>query len=166
SAILQRIAFLLYHSRDKLNAEQIVLFSPNLLFSHYISEVLPSLGEKNMRQITLAEFLNNRFEGLQVESLFDKYEKKITSSKKTNSIESIKEDPQFMHTVEEYVQNVSSSQLRFTDIMLDSEIFFSHNEIHDIYSQLPHTIKTSQKFAENKNLHIKQSEEHTSELQS
>ena len=26
SAILQRIAFLLYHSRDKLNAEQIVLF--------------------------------------------------------------------------------------------------------------------------------------------
>ena len=65
-------------------------FSPNLLFSHYISEVLPSLGEKNMRQITLAEFLNNRFEGLQVESLFDKYEKKITSSKKTNSIESIK----------------------------------------------------------------------------
>ena len=98
SAILQRIAFLLYHSRDKLNAEQIVLFSPNLLFSHYISEVLPSLGEKNMRQITLAEFLNNRFEGLQVESLFDKYEKKITSSKKTNSIESIKEDPQFMHT--------------------------------------------------------------------
>lgn len=35
-----------------------------------------------MRQITLAEFLNNRFEGLQVESLFDKYEKKITSSKK------------------------------------------------------------------------------------
>lgn len=156
SAILQRIAFLLYHSRDKLNAEQIVLFSPNLLFSHYISEVLPSLGEKNMRQITLAEFLNNRFEGLQVESLFDKYEKKITSSKKINSIESIKEDPQFMHTVEEYVQNVSSSQLRFTDIMLDSEIFFSHNEIHDIYSQLPQAMKPSQKFAETKNLLIKQ----------
>lgn len=139
-----------------IQAEQIVLFSPNLLFSHYISEVLPSLGEKNMRQITLAEFLNNRFEGLQVESLFDKYEKKITSSKKTNSIESIKEDPQFMHTVEEYVQNVSSSQLRFTDIMLDSEIFFSHNEIHDIYSQLPQAMKPSQKFAETKNLLIKQ----------
>lgn len=90
SAILQRIAFLLYHSRDKLNAEQIVLFSPNLLFSHYISEVLPSLGEKNMRQITLAEFLNNRFEGLQVESLFDKYEKKITSSKKQIQLKVLK----------------------------------------------------------------------------
>ena len=52
SAILQRIAFLLYHSRASLEADQMVLFSPNRLFSHYISEVLPSLGERNMRQVT------------------------------------------------------------------------------------------------------------------
>ena len=78
SAILQRIAFLLYHSRDKLSADQIVLFSPNLLFSHYISEVLPSLGERNMRQVTLAEFLAQRFQGLKVETLFDRYEKQRT----------------------------------------------------------------------------------------
>lgn len=127
-----------------------MLFSPNLLFSHYISEVLPSLGEKNMRQITLAEFLNNRFEGLQVESLFDKYEKKITSSKKQIQLKVLKKIQNLVHTVEEYVQNVSSSQLRFTDIMLDSEIFFSHNEIHDIYSQLSQASKPSQKFAETK----------------
>ncbi|MGU9546376.1 hypothetical protein, partial [Bacillus cereus] len=67
SAILQRIAFLLYHSRDTLNADQIVLFSPNLLFSRYISDVLPSLGEKNMRQVTLHEFFSRRLQGLNVE---------------------------------------------------------------------------------------------------
>ena len=44
SAVLQRIAYLLYHSRTALNADQIVLFSPNRLFSHYISQVLLSLG--------------------------------------------------------------------------------------------------------------------------
>lgn len=46
SAVLQRIAFLLYHSRSHLEADQMVLFSPNRLFSHYISEVLPSLGKR------------------------------------------------------------------------------------------------------------------------
>ncbi len=44
STILQRIAYLLYHAKESLNADQIVLFSPNQLFSQYISEVLPSLG--------------------------------------------------------------------------------------------------------------------------
>ena len=63
STILQRIAFLLYHSRQELNADQIVLFSPNLLFSNYISAVLPSLGERNMRQVTLAEFFGQRLQG-------------------------------------------------------------------------------------------------------
>jgi len=51
STVMQRIAYLLYHSRQNLNAEQIILFSPNNLFSNYIAEVLPSLGEKNMRQV-------------------------------------------------------------------------------------------------------------------
>ena len=53
SAVLQRIAYLLYHSRSDLDADQMVLFSPNRLFANYISQVLPSLGEKNMRQATL-----------------------------------------------------------------------------------------------------------------
>ncbi len=56
SAILQRIAYLLYHSRTELNADQIVLFSPNNLFSHYISEVLPSLGDD-------LQFADIRFNG-------------------------------------------------------------------------------------------------------
>ena len=46
-------------------------------FSHYISEVLPSLGERNMRQVTLAEFLAQRFQGLKVETLFDRYENSV-----------------------------------------------------------------------------------------
>nr|WP_252898442.1 UvrD-helicase domain-containing protein [Apilactobacillus ozensis] len=78
STLLQRIAFLLYHSRDSLDADQIVLFSPNRLFARYISDVLPSLGERNMQQVTFSEFVAHRLEGLNVETIFDKYE--ISSS--------------------------------------------------------------------------------------
>src|SRR5690606_6255735 len=42
SAALQRIAYLLYKYRDQLNADQIILFSPNAMFSSYVSNVLRS----------------------------------------------------------------------------------------------------------------------------
>ncbi|WP_239615539.1 RNA polymerase recycling motor HelD [Cohnella mopanensis] len=57
SAALQRVAYLLYKHRDKLKADQIVLFSPNPMFNSYVSTVLPELGEENMQQTTFQEYL-------------------------------------------------------------------------------------------------------------
>ncbi|MFP3326203.1 UvrD-helicase domain-containing protein, partial [Planococcus sp. SIMBA_160] len=48
SAALQRIAYLLYKNREWLQADQIILFSPNSMFNNYVSNVLPELGEENM----------------------------------------------------------------------------------------------------------------------
>ena len=52
SIALHRIAFLLYQNRNTLKAENILILSPNTLFSSYISEVLPELGEENMSQMS------------------------------------------------------------------------------------------------------------------
>jgi DNA helicase-2/ATP-dependent DNA helicase PcrA len=60
SAALQRIAYLLYKYRNRLNADQIILFSPNSMFSSYVSNVLPELGEENMQQVTFQNYLNHR----------------------------------------------------------------------------------------------------------
>ncbi|MBB6690378.1 UvrD-helicase domain-containing protein [Cohnella xylanilytica] len=57
SAALQRVAYLLYRHREKLKADQIVLFSPNPMFNSYVSTVLPELGEENMQQTTFQEYL-------------------------------------------------------------------------------------------------------------
>ncbi|QGR00342.1 helicase [Paenibacillus psychroresistens] len=57
SAALQRVAYLLYKNRERLKADQIVLFSPNPLFNSYVSTVLPELGEENMQQTTFQEYL-------------------------------------------------------------------------------------------------------------
>ncbi|GAA3330579.1 hypothetical protein GCM10020331_083710 [Ectobacillus funiculus] len=46
SAALQRVAYLLYRYRGGLNADQIVLFSPNSMFNSYVATVLPELGEE------------------------------------------------------------------------------------------------------------------------
>lgn len=60
SAALQRIAYLLYKYRDSLNADQIILFSPNSMFNSYVSNVLPELGEENMQQVTFQDYLAHR----------------------------------------------------------------------------------------------------------
>jgi DNA helicase-2/ATP-dependent DNA helicase PcrA len=55
SVALQRVAFLLYHLRGRVTADQILLLSPNRIFEDYVSNVLPELGEANMRQSTFLE---------------------------------------------------------------------------------------------------------------
>jgi DNA helicase-2/ATP-dependent DNA helicase PcrA len=58
SAALQRVAYLLYKHRQTIRADQIVLFSPNPMFSSYISTVLPELGEENIQQTTFQEYVD------------------------------------------------------------------------------------------------------------
>lgn len=56
SIALHRIAFLLYRYRNSITNANVVIFSPNEMFNDYISEVLPELGEENVRQTTFMEF--------------------------------------------------------------------------------------------------------------
>ncbi|NOV02828.1 RNA polymerase recycling motor HelD [Paenibacillus planticolens] len=75
SAALQRVAYLLYKHRDKLSSDQMVLFSPNPLFNHYVSTVLPELGEENMQQTTYQAYLEHRLgEMFEVEDSFTQLE--------------------------------------------------------------------------------------------
>ncbi|OAS21192.1 RNA polymerase recycling motor HelD [Paenibacillus oryzisoli] len=80
SAALQRAAYLLYKHRDKLKADQIVLFSPNPMFNSYVSTVLPELGEENMQQTTIQEYLVYWLGStLELESPFEQIEYMLTS---------------------------------------------------------------------------------------
>lgn len=150
SAILQRIAFLLYHSRTELSADQIVLFSPNLLFSHYISEVLPSLGEKNMQQVTLAQFLAQRLQGLKVQTLFERYEEKEKLSAQVLTARQEKEAANFMHLVESYVDTVPATDLKFNDLYLEGQVVFTKEEILALYQELPSLMQPKHRFEETK----------------
>ncbi|MNI02444.1 Helicase IV [compost metagenome] len=81
SAALQRIAYLLYKYREKITADQIVLFSPNAMFKTYVSNVLPELGEENMQQVTFQEYLNHRLSGtFEVEDPYGQLEYVLTAT--------------------------------------------------------------------------------------
>lgn len=80
SAALQRVAYLLYKHRQTIKADQIVLFSPNPMFTDYISTVLPELGEENMQQTTFQEYLDYWLSSsLRLEDPFEQIEYVLTA---------------------------------------------------------------------------------------
>ena len=52
SVALHRVAYLLYHHRKQLAAKQVLILSPNPVFSEYISHILPELGEENILEMS------------------------------------------------------------------------------------------------------------------
>ena len=50
SVALHRIAFLLYKIKN-LTSDKVLIFAPNQIFSEYISNVLPELGEENKKEL-------------------------------------------------------------------------------------------------------------------
>lgn len=56
SVALHRIAYLLYHERNFLKSSNVLILSPNSVFSDYISHILPELGEENIRETSFDIF--------------------------------------------------------------------------------------------------------------
>ena len=46
----------MYHDRKHLNSSNILILSPNGVFSDYISHILPELGEENIREMSFDLF--------------------------------------------------------------------------------------------------------------
>ncbi|MZP29192.1 AAA family ATPase [Heliobacterium undosum] len=64
SIALHRIAYLLYEGhRSRLTSNNVLILSPNAVFSQYISHVLPELGEENVAQTTFDDIAASALAG-------------------------------------------------------------------------------------------------------
>ncbi|KOP82662.1 helicase [Bacillus sp. FJAT-21945] len=152
SAAMQRIAYLLYKYRDRLNADQIILFSPNSIFNSYVSNVLPELGEENMQQVTFQEYLDHRLsKEFQIENPFDQLEYVLTAAN-TSSYRSrvasiqFKASTRFFEAIKSYRQSLEGSGMLFKDISFRgkpivtarqiAERYYSHDASHRFHNRL------------------------------
>lgn len=62
SIALHRIAYLLYTFRDSISSKDILIISPNKVFSDYISNVLPELGEETVPETSMEHLLSGVLE--------------------------------------------------------------------------------------------------------
>lgn len=83
SIALHRIAYLLYHDRENLKARDVLILSPNRVFSNYISQILPELGEENIREMSFDYFAWRELRDWigDSEDLYDELERKLRRRK-------------------------------------------------------------------------------------
>ena len=62
SIALHRIYYLLYTFRDSISSKDILIVSPNKVFSDYISNVLPELGEETVPETSMEQILSGVLE--------------------------------------------------------------------------------------------------------
>ena len=62
SIALHRIAYLLYTFRASISSKDILIISPNKVFSDYISNVLPELGEETVPETSMEQILSGVLE--------------------------------------------------------------------------------------------------------
>ena len=131
SAVLQRVAYLLYRYRGKLNASQVIMFSPNQLFSDYIGNVLPELGEQNMVQFTFYQYVSRRVPNIDVQNLFSQFEVVQTPTQK--KVSALKNSLAFFDATKRYAGSLESAGMRFRDIKFHDDVFFSKARIKEIF---------------------------------
>ena len=131
SAILQRIAYLLYRYRGNLTSSDVIMFSPNQLFNDYIKNVLPEMGEQNMVQMTYWQFVARRLPGMTVENLFDQFEDSAADS----AISQVKDSTNFFNLLHHYAKHLNNRGVIFKNIYFRNKKkpFFTKEKISELY---------------------------------
>ena len=131
SAILQRIAYLLYRYRGNLTSSDVIMFSPNQLFNDYIKNVLPEMGEQNMVQMTYWQFVARRLPGMTVENLFDQFEDSAADS----AISQFKDSTNFFNLLHHYAKHLNNRGVIFKNIYFRNKKkpFFTKEKISELY---------------------------------
>ncbi|WDF03974.1 RNA polymerase recycling motor HelD [Shouchella hunanensis] len=146
SVAMQRAAYLLFRHREQLDAQQLILFSPNELFSNYVSTVLPELGEENMTQQTLKGYLYKRLgKKFEVENHFEQLEFMLSNETteryrtRKRSIE-LKSSPLFKHYLDDYLAELEIDGVLFKDLRFKGSTIVKKTDIQTYFYCLDHSI--------------------------
>lgn len=138
---LHRIAFLLYRIKN-LNSNNILIFSPNNIFTEYISDVLPSLGEANTLQTTFADYLASFLtEYKEVENFTDFVSRYYSYSEVYPELVEYKQSDRIIKDLDEFLENYIDNCKFISDVKEGDKNFISKNDLnemlHDRYEKLP-----------------------------
>ncbi|WP_312025059.1 RNA polymerase recycling motor HelD [Listeria booriae] len=142
SVALQRAAYLLYHYKEELNNDNMLLFSPNPLFSSYIASVLPDLGETSIQQLTFQAYVEKRLgKHLAIESPFSQMEYLLTTEDLARKAGiRFKASLAFKEYIDQYAEQLSTGGLVFKNIALRGNVIISKEAIGAYFYSLDHTI--------------------------
>lgn len=138
---LHRIAFLLYRLKN-LSSNNILIFSPNPIFTEYISDVLPSLGEDNTLQTTFNDYLSFSItEYKEVEPFTDFVARYYTYEVPNVELIKYKQSDEIIQDFDKYLEDYISNA-KFIESFYEDEINYVdkgqlNQLLHHKYDRLP-----------------------------
>lgn len=143
SVIMQRIAYLLYRHRQEITADNVLILSPNEDFIHYISEVLPTLGEQNPVNLTFRHFMQ-KWETEKVETEEDHFER-IMASAISKQDQILRSQEFFAYLKEKGNEVLLGSEPPFSAIKFKHKTLISAETIRRFYQQTPQELNFAEK---------------------
>lgn len=118
SIALHRIAFLLYRFRDEIRARDILILSPNKVFSDYISNVLPELGEEHIPETGMEDLANELLENKVPFQTFFEQVALLLEQHDAQYIDRIKFKASFdfLSTLNRYLIHIENNYFDFTEL--------------------------------------------------
>ena len=140
SVALHRIAFLLYKIKD-LTSDKVLIFAPNKVFSEYISNVLPELGEENTKETTFSDFLETYItEYHSIESFTSFIERYYKHEEGDINLIKFKQSDEIIPIIDEYI-NELTKKAKFTDDIFNHDLYYEKDRLnyllHERYSSVP-----------------------------
>ena len=117
SVALHRIAYLLYHDRKNLKSSNILILSPNGIFSDYISHILPELGEENIQEMSFDFFAYRQLRDTvaDCEEKYDLIEQNMRDSGCMDAYHQ-KQSGEFVSQMEGYLLMLEDELMQFQDV--------------------------------------------------
>ena len=120
SVAMHRIAYLLYKDTE-ITSKNVLVFSPNDIFSEYISNVLPELGEENALTTTFIEFFSSFFKDKKLED-YDDYLANINKKENVKYKLSDEIENDIIEFLNDYFKNVKiNNNFTINDIKFKKE---------------------------------------------
>ena len=141
SVALHRIAFLLYRIPN-LTSSNVVVFTPNKVFSEYISNVLPELGEDNTYDMTFYDLLcQNINEYKDIENFTDFISRYYKKEVINYDLVKYKQSDEIIKDLDDYVKDILNNISFTKNLEFDSFIDISAEELNKMltykYSNFP-----------------------------
>lgn len=141
SVALHRIAFLLYRIPN-LTSSNVVVFTPNKVFSEYISNVLPELGEDNTYDMTFYDLLcQNINEYKDIENFTDFISRYYKGNVDNYDIIKYKQSDEIIKDINSYINNLLSTIKFNNKLEYDNFIEIDTEELNNMlnykYNRFP-----------------------------
>ena len=117
-----RLAFLLYRNRNELSSAEIVMFSNNDIFSSYVADIIPELGEMPINYASFYSVFAAEIPTVQVSDYYALAEEIIKGNKEREKTASVKMSREFMNFLE---NKGNSFEPELKDIIYNGELVVS-----------------------------------------